>query len=86
MRYTKEINFDESRVRFISSVGIKSVAHLIFCALLSAGAAVLLAVLTFGGSGSPETHEKIIFGVLTAVLGIILISSVWVVWRKLGCR
>ena len=86
MRYTKDINFNGSRARFVSSVRVKSVVHLIVCALLSAGAIALLSVLTFGGNEAPETYRKIIYGVLVAVFGIIFVLSVCILFSKCRCK
>ncbi len=86
MRYTKDIEFNDGRVRFVSSLKIKSVIHLLALALLSAGAIAALSVLTFGTAEEPETFRKIIFGCLTGVFGACFIACITALFLKCRCR
>lgn len=86
MKYTKEIEFSESRVRFVSRVGTKTVIHLFVCALISAGAIVLLALLTFGFGSDPEPYRVAIFGSLTGVFGAIFLFCIVYGSLKFRCK
>lgn len=90
MRYTKEVNCNDGRVRFVAGVTVKSVVHLIALIAVSAGAIVLLSVaahflfLASGKGGRPETYLVIIFGCLIGFFGACFIACAVILLLK--CR
>lgn len=84
MRYTKEVEYNESRARFVSRLGAKSIVYFLMCAALSAGAVALISVLTFRGGADVEPYRLAIFCVLTAIFGALFV--LFVVYTAFRCK